>query len=59
MRFAIIGAGKFAEKRANVIGKGLDGKGQLKAVVDIDFEKARALAQKKPAVRRCQIITSF
>jgi UDP-N-acetylglucosamine 3-dehydrogenase len=46
MNFAIIGAGKFAEKRANVISKGLARKAELKAIVDIDIEKAKGLAKK-------------
>jgi UDP-N-acetylglucosamine 3-dehydrogenase len=46
MRFAIIGAGRFAEKRANVISKLPSDKAELKAIVDVDLEKAKTTAKK-------------
>ncbi len=45
MRFAIIGAGKFAGKRINVINS-IPDKAELKAIVDIDSGKAETLAKK-------------
>jgi len=46
MRFAIVGAGKFATKRANVIDMIPAEKAELKAIVDINLEKAKTLAKK-------------
>jgi len=46
MRFAIIGAGKFAMKRIDVINTLPSDKAGLKAVVDIDLEKAKTVAKK-------------
>jgi predicted dehydrogenase len=46
IRFAIIRAGKFAEKRANVIKTIPSEKAELKAIVDTDLEKAKTLAIK-------------
>lgn len=46
MKFAIIGAGKFAQKRANVFNSDFSKKAELKAIVDVDLEKAKVLAKK-------------
>jgi predicted dehydrogenase len=46
MRFAVIGAGRFAVKRADVINNLPSGRAELKAVVDVDLERAKTLAKK-------------
>jgi predicted dehydrogenase len=46
MRFAVIGAGKFAAKRINVINAIPSDKAELKAIVDVDLVKAESLAKK-------------